>query len=337
MVNHEQQHVEDSKEHFAKTTLALNFATTQEKNAQLKVTGAHSHKARAEAAQAKAHEILEIANRVVHLATTNVNNARKVVASTKQDLIIAQKKFDLATMKFEEYNNIFINAEAQTSQAAQNAKAALTAALNAQNVYNLAFQTYTKSKKILSDALDKKQQADLVVNAARNALNLAIQVNDEAQADLTVSHDNYKKAYSALDNANALVSKLRGQLQAAADMLGVAKFNLQQSNNNLFVAQARKAEADKATEMVKSQSSTLPDPNSSSTYIFEGCDQEGYPTVAGADIVRASNKLGFKLRSGYTLLHGACTKATKATFTEGEMISYTGYMKNGYVHATHYH
>ena len=174
------------------------------------------------------------------------------------------------------------------------------------------------------------------MNAARNALNLATQVNDEAQADLTVAHDVYKKSYSALDNANFLVSKLRAKLQDSMDRLGVAKFNLQQANNNLFVAQARKEQADKATAIAKSQAAVLPDPDSSSAYIFGGCDQHNYPTIVGADIIGAHNKYGFKLRSGYTLLHGACTSAEAVAVHDGDVIEYIGYLKDGYVHATKY-
>lgn len=212
----------------------------------------------------------------------------------------------------------------------------MTAALNAQNVYNLAFNTYANAKKILADALDKKTQANLVVEAARNALNLATQVNDGALSELTVAQDKYKNAFSALDNANALVSNLRGQLEEAAAQLGVAKFNLVQANNNLFVAQSRKEQADKATAMVRTQSSTLPDPKSTSTYIFGGCDQLGYPTITGADIVGNSNSLGFRLRSGYTLLYGDCTSKSVVTVKEGELINYVGYLKDGYVHATQF-
>ena len=167
VVNNEKQDAAAAKEHFGKTTLALNFAVAQETSAQAKVNSAASNRAQADAAQTKAHAILEIAHKVVRLAITNVNNMRKVEAESKQSLEDAQKKFNYYTMKFEEFNNIFINAEAQTSQAAQNAKAALTAALNAQNVYNLAFKSYKNAKQILSDALDKKQQSNLVVDELR--------------------------------------------------------------------------------------------------------------------------------------------------------------------------
>jgi len=336
VVNHEKQEVEAARSFYGKTTLALNFATSQENSAQAQVNAAAAKRNEADAAQAKAHAILEVAHKVVRLAITNVNNQRKVVAIAKDDLDHAQKIFNIRTQEFEEANNVFINAESQTSQAAQNAKAALTAALNAQNVYNLAFKTYKSAKKILAGALDKKVQANLVVNAARNALNLAVQVNDEAQSEHKVATDVYRKMYSALDNANFLVSKLRAKLQDSLDRLGVAKFNLQQANNNLFVAQARKEQADKATAIVKTESSTLPDEDSTSTYIFGGCDQHNYPTITGADIVGAHNKYGFKLRSGYTLLHGSCTTGGKVAVADGDIIDYVGYLKDGYVHATSY-
>jgi hypothetical protein len=118
--------------------------------------------------------------------------------------------------------------------------------------------------------------------------------------------------------------------------LGVAKFNLVQANNNLFVAQARKEQADKATAMVRTQSSTLPDPKSTSTYIFSGCEQRGYPTIGGADIVGVQNSLGFRLRSGYTLLYGDCTNKSAVSVKEGDVINYVGYLKDGYVHATQF-
>ena len=101
VVNHEKEEAEAAKKFYAKTTLALNFATTQENAAQAKVNAAAAERARADAAQLKAHEILETAHKVVRLAITNVNNQRKVVAIAKEDLEYAQKVFNIATQKFE--------------------------------------------------------------------------------------------------------------------------------------------------------------------------------------------------------------------------------------------
>lgn len=197
----------------------------------------------------------------------------------------------------------------------------------------MAFDSYTDAKKNLQAAQEKKQQADNIVENAKNALNVVNQANDNAQSDLTTTQNNYEKAYSALDNANLLVSKLREQLGDAGDNLGVAKFNLQQALNNLFVSQARKEQADKATAIVKTQSSTLPAADSTSTYIFAGCVQQAYPTISGSARIDDSNTLGYRLSSGNTLLFGECTQK-EISCQNGDIISYDGYIKDGYVHAT---
>jgi hypothetical protein len=234
-----------------------------------------------------------------------------------------------------ESNNKFINAQTETSQAAQNTKAAITSDLNARNVYNLAFNTYSGAKKQLQGAQDQKQQADTVVASAKNAVRLVNQINDNAQSYLTKSQNVYQQAYSALNNANTLVSQLEETLNDASNQLGVSKFNLQQALNNLYVAQARKEQADKATQIVRAQSSVLPADDSTSTYIFAGCEQQAYPTIAGSASVNIANKIGYQLSSGNTLVFGSCTQRDVSVKT-GDIISYNGYLKDGYVHAISY-
>jgi hypothetical protein len=150
---------------------------------------------------------------------------------------------------------------------------------------------------------------------------------------LTAAQNAYNQAYSALNNANNLVSGLTGQLNGAQNDLGVAKFNLQQANNNLFVAQARKQEADKATSIVRLQTASLPAPGSNSTYIFSGCDQLAYPSISGTVAITASNSIGFSLASGQTLLFGDCTTKDTSCST-GDVITYVGYVKDGYIQCT---
>lgn len=171
--------------------------------------------------------------------------------------------------------------------------------------------------------------------AAQNAVNIVNQLNDRAQSGLTASQNSYVKAYSALNNANTVVSQLQESLNDASDQLGVAKFNLQQANNNLFVAQARKEQADKATEIVRAQSSALPADDSTSTYIFAGCEQQAYPSIGGSALINDANKYGYKLSSGHALVFGGCTKGD-VSVRKGDVITYNGYIKNGYVHCTSY-
>ena len=180
-----------------------------------------------------------------------------------------------------------------------------------------------------------KQQADTVVAAAQNAVNVVNQLNDNAQSGLTVAQNAYVQAYSALNNANNVVSQLQGNLNDASNQLGVAKFNLQQANNNLFVAQARKEQADKATEIVRLQSSALPTDNSTSTYIFAGCNQLAYPTISGSAMINDANSYGYQLSSGQVLVFGSCTNGDSSV-KNGDVINYSGYIKDGYVQCTSY-
>lgn len=103
----------------------------------------------------------------------------------------------------------------------------------------------------------------------------------------------------------------------------------------MFVAQSGKEQADKATAIVRTQSSILPAADSQSTYIFGGCVQNAYPTIAGSARIDRSNKLGYSLSSGNTLLFGDCT-TRDLTCRDGDIINYEGYIKDGYVHAVYY-
>lgn len=124
---------------------------------------------------------------------------------------------------------------------------------------------------------------------------------------------------------------MTNQLSDAGNKLGVAKFNLVQANNNLIIAQAKKEQADKATAIIKTQSAALPEPGSTSTYIFGGCNQLAYPSISGSASIVKSNSLGFTLTSGHTLLFGDCTQRDPCI--AGDVINYSGYLKDGYVHA----
>lgn len=261
----------------------------------------------AASAESRAHNVLEDAVKIVDLAKTNLHNAEDVTANAKKVLADAQHTFDESTADLNEANNKFINAQTETAQAAQNVKAAITTDLNARNVYKLVFDSYSEAKKTLQAALDKKQKADILVNNAQNAVNVVNQLNDNAQSELVIAQNDYEAAYSALNNANTVVSQLRGNLDDASEKLGVAKFNLQQTLNNLFVAQSRKEQADKATAIVRAQTSIVPAEDSTSTYIFGGCIQQAYPTIAGSASVSRFTKSAYQLSSGNTLVFGSCT------------------------------
>ena len=103
----------------------------------------------------------------------NVNNSIKGKDKAINNLNQVQAKFNDTTKALQIANAKFINSQGESSQAAQNAKAALTSTINSQNVYNIVFNAYIKAKKLLSEAQEQKLQTDLTVQNGRNALNLA--------------------------------------------------------------------------------------------------------------------------------------------------------------------
>ncbi len=113
--------------------------------------------------------------------------------------------------------------------------------------------------------------------------------------------------------------------------LGQAKFNLTQAMNKLLVAQAVKAQADKALAIVSSQLNKLQSSTTNSTFVFEGCQKGAYPSFSGSLVVSELVPNGFKLASGHTLLYGNCTKIVQVK--KGDLINFDGYLKGGVIQA----
>lgn len=75
IVNEKQHEAAEAREALGKTTLALQFANAQENAAEANSAKALDRKSAAAAAEAKAHDVLETANKIVQLAKTNLHNA----------------------------------------------------------------------------------------------------------------------------------------------------------------------------------------------------------------------------------------------------------------------
>ena len=88
-------------------------------------------------------------------------------------------------------------------------KVAIATSLAARNIYAMLFDSYSSRKRELQWSLEKKQQADILVANAQNAVNLINQLNDNAQADLVLAQSNYEQASSALENAEGISRALR--------------------------------------------------------------------------------------------------------------------------------
>ena len=91
--------------------------------------------------------------------------------------------------------------------------------------------------------------------------------NDIALSDLNKKETVLNKTLLHLNRTNQNISDLREDLSIAGAELGAAKFTLNQTINQLLVAQAAKAMADKNLAFVSSQSSRSPSEDKT-TFIF---------------------------------------------------------------------
>lgn len=131
--------------------------------------------------------------------------------------------------------------------------------------------------------------------------------NDIANSDYHNKEDAAQKAMNNLKKANQDVTDTRDDLKDAAANLGAAKFNLTQAMNQLLVAQAVKAQADKNIAILSTQSAAPLEPVS--TYIFAGCERGIYPSFSGTMAVKDIVSNGAVLASGHTLVYGNCSKS----------------------------
>jgi chromosome segregation ATPase len=200
---------------------------------------------------------------------------------------------------------------------------AVASVQDAQNAYNIAWTNVQTSKAALDAANNALIQANADVVNAQNAVGLATQANDDAQNNLNVADAALTAAQHTLEDANAAVAALNAQFSEAATALGGAKFNYTQALNNLFVAQAAKEESDKAIAIAYAQGAASTNIfKGQSSYVFNGCLNQAYPSIAGTVSVIDLIPNGAQLSSGHVLTWGDCT--VKGTVNIGDVIYYTG-------------
>lgn len=101
--------------------------------------------------------------------------------------------------------------------------------------------------------------------------------------------------------------------------------------NSLYIAQATKAEADKATALVSFQTRQNQNLSSIINNTFYGCEQGAYPTISGSAYISEKNSFSFKLSTGNILVFGSCSLIEK-NVQLGTLVTFVGYLKEGYVH-----
>jgi len=307
----------------AKTQLAFNLANSQEQAAEVTAAKAQDIYNDAENSLHRAEAVLNSAKNILAIAETALTNANAVLAVAQANLAKAQTTFDTATSAFNAANAAYTKAINDLTAAQGVYNSAVANVKDAQNAYNIAWTNVQNAKAELDDANNKLQDANAKVTNAKNQVELATQANDDAQTGLNIADAALAAAQHTLEEANHAVGDLRGQFNTAKTALGAAKFNLTQALNNLYVAQAAKEAADKATAIAYAQgASSLDILKDKSTYIFNGCLSQVYPAISGTVSVVNLIQGGAQLSSGHVLTWGDCT--TKDNINIGDVIYYEG-------------
>lgn len=210
----------------------------------------------------------------------------------------------------------------------------------AQDAYDLSFTNLISQQSILQSAKSFITSSSQSIANANNTLGVITQANTYATSALMKASTSIDKAVLALSKANFNVAVVRNQTNQAALDLGASKFNLQQAMNNLYVAQAVKQQADKASTLIQTQSSriALASINSTNvTFTFGGCAARAYPSMSGVNQIIQSfpssqGQLSWTLANNQTLLAGYCTLQSGSLIV-GSYISYEGYLKDGCINA----
>ena len=182
-----------------------------------------------------------------------------------------------------------------------------------------------KAERILADA-----KAD--VDNKKNALDLANQANDDAQSHLNLADAALAAANRNLDNQNANAASIRQSQSSAKALLGGANFNLKQAMNQLYVAQAAKAAADKALNLAYAQGAASFPKQGETNFIFEGCYNPVLPAISGSAACAKLVANGCVLSSGHIVTWGDCTNKTEV-IEVGTVVTYNGRFSKGVVSA----
>ena len=169
------------------------------------------------------------------------------------------------------------------------------------------------------------------------------QARDNANSALNKADFTLKSAEANLNKILDKLAAIRALYVTAKTELGQAQWNFEIALNKLYIAQARKETADRASAIALAEGSSS-DHNtgySNTTFgqtsspitvgVFGGCNAQVYPPISGTVKVTQKIANGYVISTGHQVLYGPCTKHTACNV--GDTLSYNGFLVNGIVNA----
>lgn len=339
--------VSEARNKVAVATLRLTNAQSSFNSADAAWKQAVSDNEMAKVLLASASSALNAAQQNLQLALTEQNQAATALSLARKAVEDAQTRFNAASKAVSEAEDNLILAKAAYSKAEQALIDAKTQRAAAEQEYKRAYDALEAAKTQLEDARARKAQADQAVKAAQDTLELAQQARDDAENDLKQADFNLENAEKALDAALKKVAAIREKFNIAKDELSAAQWDWETALNKLYVSQARKETADRASAIALAEGS-LSDHNVNNgvssiggsidlanggnvAVSFGGCDAKAYPVISGTSKVVSVSTTGYSLASGHSVVYGSCSNAAKCSV--GDFVNYNGYIVNGVVNA----
>ena len=147
----------------------------------------------------------------------------------------------------------------------------------------------------------------MTVSAARDTLDIITQARDDAIAALNIAEFALKQAELQLAKILDKLSYIRSLYADAKIAYGTAKWDYEQALNKLYVAQARKESADRASAIALAEGSRSdhnlvggnPVTIGSSGNIFGGCESKNYPPISGTVKITEKLATGYRVSTGH--------------------------------------
>ena len=277
------------------------------------------------------------------LAQTEQTNAQQNLINARNAVSEAQKRFAQTQIDLTAAEDRLVDAQDKMRNAEEKLRTTKTVRDAAQNEYKRSFADLEDAKGDLEAAKRRKELTDISVVNAKDSLLLVQQARDDANSMLNKADFVLKNAEANLNRVLDKLAAIRSLYVTAKTELGQAQWNFETALNKLYISQARKETADRASAIALAEGSNS-DHNSGyqttsvgqqtspvTVGAFIGCDAQVYPPISGT--VKITQKLvgGYVISTGHQVVYGACTKQTACNV--GDTVAYSGFLVNGVVNA----
>ncbi len=247
IVDQKKKVVEGKKQSVAVATVRVNNAQSSLDAATKVYNIAVADRDNAQDRVRLAENALTAAQENLNLALTEQKNAQQNLVNARSAVAEAQKRFAQAQIDLSAAEDRLVDAQDKKRNAEERLRTAQTAKDAAQNEYKRAFADLEDAKGDLEAAKRRKELTDLAVVHSKDALAIVQQARDDSVSALNTADFTLKNAEAKLAKVLDKLAAIRSLYVTAKTEYGQAQWTYETALNKLYVAQARKETADRAS------------------------------------------------------------------------------------------